>query len=559
MIWRVSATSRASRCRAFSCATGETVTAYVRGRWLTEAAFALADGAPDTLAVALQAGYGSHEASRAFRDQFGLTPAELRARGHLGGIALVGPLREDLAVSVHLSPPRLVSLGPLLIAGIGRRFACDDFAGIPALWQELQPHLGQIPGQKGDVTYGLVANTAAVSDSYFYLAGIEVSDIADLDSSFTGIRLPEQGARQRLSADMPDERRYNAAHRVLRAGQRQCDHSRRMGHVRAMADAELAHGKDRGGCLCGGVRFAATGPPKSVFWCHCRSCRKHSGAPVSVFVGFDDSAFVVTTGEIATFNSSPGTVRGFCRKCGSTLTCEVAALPGEAHFHIGAFDGSSTDSSCRKGNAQMSTRDGLIDPWRSFGDDAASRVETQYDTKVDPSKGADGGCMWALYDGALSGLYGHGWAEAFRKEVYKTSLKPGKSNNVDLVMELLQDKGKAHAPWSFQFRGSKWQCESPDKFKGKEIEDSMTESTRILLPSWFFFGVSVSAGYHSLIVAVEKKAAGSTVYWLDQFTRAFDKQRRRSYATATVDVTNRLDQTITNVGTNRTRVWPLYK
>lgn len=44
-----------------------------------------------------------------------------------------------------------------------------------------------------------------------------------------------------------------------------------------------------GGCLCGAVRFA-TGQPKSVFWCHCQSCRKHSGAPVSVFVGFDHGA-----------------------------------------------------------------------------------------------------------------------------------------------------------------------------------------------------------------------------------------------------------------------------
>jgi AraC family transcriptional regulator len=83
------------------------VTAYVRGRRLTEAARVLADGAPDILAVAIQAGYGSHEAfSRAFRDQFGLSLAELRARGHLEGIALVEPLREDPVVPVRLPPPR---------------------------------------------------------------------------------------------------------------------------------------------------------------------------------------------------------------------------------------------------------------------------------------------------------------------------------------------------------------------------------------------------------------------------------------------------------------------
>lgn len=190
---RVCGLSRFQMSRLFSHATGKTVTAYVRGRRLTEAARALAGGAPDILAVALQAGYNSHEAfSRAFRDQFGLTPAQLRARGDLRDIVLVDALREEPAIAVTLPPPRLVSLGPLLIAGIGRRFASDDFAGIPALWQEFHPHLGEIPGQKGNTTFGMVANMARAGDTYFYLAGVEVSDLAGLDSSLTGFRLPAQ-------------------------------------------------------------------------------------------------------------------------------------------------------------------------------------------------------------------------------------------------------------------------------------------------------------------------------------------------------------------------------
>ena len=38
-----------------------------------------------------------------------------------------------------------------------------------------------------------------------------------------------------------------------------------------------------GGCLCGDVRFRLTGAPYEVDYCHCHSCRKHTGASVSVF------------------------------------------------------------------------------------------------------------------------------------------------------------------------------------------------------------------------------------------------------------------------------------
>src|SRR5690606_28886374 len=70
--------SRYHLTRAFGVATGHSIMRYVRGRRLTEAARSLASGAPDILAVALEAGYGSHEAfTRAFHDQFGRTPEQV--------------------------------------------------------------------------------------------------------------------------------------------------------------------------------------------------------------------------------------------------------------------------------------------------------------------------------------------------------------------------------------------------------------------------------------------------------------------------------------------------
>ena len=54
-------------------------------------------------------------------------------------------------------------------------------------------------------------------------------------------------------------------------------------------------------------------------------------------VAFRRDAYTVTKGEITKFSSSPGRLRGFCARCGSTLTCEGESSP-EMHFHIGAFD-----------------------------------------------------------------------------------------------------------------------------------------------------------------------------------------------------------------------------
>jgi len=93
-----------------------------------------------------------------------------------------------------------------------------------------------------------------------------------------------------------------------------------------------------GGCLCGAVRFRARGGPRWIGWRHCQSCRRHSGAPASVFVAFAHLDVESTRGAITKFASSPGTRRGFCGACGSTLTCEGDARPDELHIHVGAFD-----------------------------------------------------------------------------------------------------------------------------------------------------------------------------------------------------------------------------
>ena len=89
----VGGVSRFHMVRAFDAATGLSVMRYVRARRLSEAARALASGAPDILQLALDADYGSHEAfTRAFRDHFGVTPEAVRAASCVDKLRLQEPI-----------------------------------------------------------------------------------------------------------------------------------------------------------------------------------------------------------------------------------------------------------------------------------------------------------------------------------------------------------------------------------------------------------------------------------------------------------------------------------
>ena len=77
----------------------------------------------------------------------------------------------------------------------------------------------------------------------------------------------------------------------------------------------------RGRCFCGAVRFAAAGQPFQVSWCHCRDCRRQSGAPAVVWAGFRSDE-VTFEGAPKRRQSSPHITRSFCAECGTPMTYE---------------------------------------------------------------------------------------------------------------------------------------------------------------------------------------------------------------------------------------------
>jgi hypothetical protein len=93
-----------------------------------------------------------------------------------------------------------------------------------------------------------------------------------------------------------------------------------------------------GGCLCGAVRYEASGAAVGITHCHCRTCRRASGAPLVTWAGFDSDKFKFTQGRPATYSSSENVVRTFCDRCGTALTYQRIDLPDSIDVTLGSLD-----------------------------------------------------------------------------------------------------------------------------------------------------------------------------------------------------------------------------
>lgn len=176
--------------RIFPLVLGYSLKAYLRRRRLAEAARCLAAGAPDILAVALDHGYGSHEAfTRAFREEFGLTPESLRARGHLGELNLLEAIRMNTEQIKDIQPIRMETTARALAVGGLCEHYDGDTAGIPAQWQKLVPYLGQVTQQVGQTAYGVCFNFSE-GGVFDYLCGVEVHSSEGLPEGWQTVALP---------------------------------------------------------------------------------------------------------------------------------------------------------------------------------------------------------------------------------------------------------------------------------------------------------------------------------------------------------------------------------
>ena len=82
-------------------------------------------------------------------------------------------------------------------------------------------------------------------------------------------------------------------------------------------------------CLCGQIAWRINSPPTPFAHCHCSVCRKAHGSAFATYMAAENDALEWLAGEdqVATYESSDGFKRRFCRSCGSV----VPGLAADGH------------------------------------------------------------------------------------------------------------------------------------------------------------------------------------------------------------------------------------
>lgn len=148
-----------------------------------------------------------------------------------------------------------------------------------------------------------------------------------------------------------------------------------------------------GSCLCGDVAWEIDGPCDTFAHCHCTSCRKPHGAAFVSFVTFprDGLRWLRGASQIRHYESSPGSPRAFCGRCGSKLPTLEPFAYAFAGPLVGALGVAPSEHLCVASKA----------PWHTISDDLPQHpalprggvtVPTPRHTEPAPGK-ARGGCL----------------------------------------------------------------------------------------------------------------------------------------------------------------------
>ena len=92
------------------------------------------------------------------------------------------------AQTLGLGAPRFEHAKEIVVAGLNQSYTFETRAKIPAQWERFAPNIGKVPGQMGQVSYGVCWNVSPAR-GFEYLSGVEVKDATRLPAEFATVRL----------------------------------------------------------------------------------------------------------------------------------------------------------------------------------------------------------------------------------------------------------------------------------------------------------------------------------------------------------------------------------
>jgi hypothetical protein len=143
-----------------------------------------------------------------------------------------------------------------------------------------------------------------------------------------------------------------------------------------------------------------------------------------------------------------------------------------------------------------------------FSEETAETFK-QFYVKPDPGPK----CMKAVYRG-LEGLFSEKVSKSIKAQVERDAKRVRerigkKTNHMDRIMNTVRARGRAGPMTKLRYnkKTKKW---NPDP------EKTIIGMTHPMVAGWYFFGLSLHAAYHSVILAVDKTdLSNPRIYWMD--------------------------------------------
>ena len=97
-----------------------------------------------------------------------------------------------------------------------------------------------------------------------------------------------------------------------------------------------------GGCLCGTIRIAISGPLAPAAYCHCEDCRRCTGSAFNISFPVAIEHFEITAGAPKSFTKTADSgnelTRHFCGTCGSPIYTSSPVHIDRAFIKAGIMD-----------------------------------------------------------------------------------------------------------------------------------------------------------------------------------------------------------------------------